>query len=129
MKIIAIDFDGTIAKVDVMDGKPLRIVEPIEGAVETIRELYNSGEYQLILWTCRADIYEQNELFLTEAINWLRKMDIYDCFYGFNTQPILWKQHETWGRVYSRKVYADIYIDDKNFGGFPGWAEISKQLL
>ena len=24
----------------------------------------------------------------------------------------------------SRKIDADIYIDDKNIGGFPGWTEI-----
>jgi hypothetical protein len=24
----------------------------------------------------------------------------------------------------SRKIDADIYIDDKNVGGFPGWSEI-----
>lgn len=24
----------------------------------------------------------------------------------------------------SRKIDADIYIDDKNVGGFPGWSEV-----
>jgi hypothetical protein len=24
----------------------------------------------------------------------------------------------------SRKIDADIYIDDKNLGGFPGWSEV-----
>ncbi len=28
----------------------------------------------------------------------------------------------------SRKIDADIYIDDKNIGGFPGWSEIWQML-
>jgi hypothetical protein len=28
----------------------------------------------------------------------------------------------------SRKINADIYIDDKNIGGFPGWSEIWQML-
>ena len=28
----------------------------------------------------------------------------------------------------SRKINADIYIDDKNLGGFPGWSEVWQAL-
>jgi len=28
----------------------------------------------------------------------------------------------------SRKIHADLFIDDRNFGGFPGWGEIYQQL-
>ncbi|MFH2094831.1 MAG: hydrolase, partial [Bacteroidota bacterium] len=28
----------------------------------------------------------------------------------------------------ARKIDADIYIDDKNIGGFPGWTEIYNML-
>ena len=28
----------------------------------------------------------------------------------------------------SRKIDADIYIDDKNIGGFPGWSEVWQML-
>ncbi|HNW56968.1 MAG TPA: hypothetical protein PKM69_04290, partial [Bacteroidales bacterium] len=28
----------------------------------------------------------------------------------------------------SRKINADIYIDDKNIGGFPGWSQIWQML-
>jgi hypothetical protein len=28
----------------------------------------------------------------------------------------------------SRKIHADIFIDDRNIGGFPGWGEIYQML-
>ena len=28
----------------------------------------------------------------------------------------------------SRKINADIFIDDKNIGGFPGWSEVWQML-
>jgi len=28
----------------------------------------------------------------------------------------------------SRKIDADIYIDDKNLGGFPGWTKVWEML-
>jgi hypothetical protein len=36
---------------------------------------------------------------------------------------------ETYDETISRKIDADIYIDDKNFGGFPGWSEIWQSLF
>ena len=128
-QIIAIDFDGTIANVNVVNGVPVKIHKPLENAIEVIKELANSGKYELILWTCRADMYEIDRMYLCMALEWLTKYDIYHCFAGFNTQPMIWKQHPLWGRVYARKIYADIYIDDKNFGGFPGWLKIKEVLL
>ena len=29
----------------------------------------------------------------------------------------------------SRKIDADIYIDDKNIGGFPGWSDVWQILI
>jgi len=28
----------------------------------------------------------------------------------------------------SRKIHADLFIDDRNFGGFPGWGVIYQKL-
>ena len=30
---------------------------------------------------------------------------------------------------YGRKVLADVYIDDRNLGGFPGWLEVHLRIL
>jgi hypothetical protein len=35
---------------------------------------------------------------------------------------------EIFDETVSRKIDADIYIDDKNIGGFPGWSEIWQML-
>jgi len=29
---------------------------------------------------------------------------------------------------YSRKIHADLFIDDRNVGGFPGWGEVYQQI-
>ena len=30
---------------------------------------------------------------------------------------------------YSRKINADIFVDDRNIGGFIGWTEVYKQIF
>ena len=35
---------------------------------------------------------------------------------------------EVFDATVSRKIHADIFIDDRNFGGFPGWSEIWQML-
>ena len=36
---------------------------------------------------------------------------------------------EVFDETVSRKIDADIYIDDKNLGGFPGWSEVWQILV
>ena len=104
--ILAIDFDGTICrgKYPAIDGQ-----QPY--AAETINALYDAGHY-IIINTCRS-----NDVLLT-AINWLISQGI--RFHRVNDnhpeQTALYKNN-------SRKIYAHIYVDDKNLGGFPGWHE------
>ncbi len=107
--IIAIDFDNTIAFTDF---PKIHSVRP--GAIETISQLRKEGHY-VIVWTCRCDKD------LTDAINFMLETGIeFDRIndnhpdnvrkYGFN----------------SRKINADIYIDDKNLGGFSSWYDVQK---
>ena len=35
---------------------------------------------------------------------------------------------EVFDETVSRKIDADIFIDDKNLGGFPGWSEVWQAL-
>ena len=109
--IIAVDFDGTIVEHKYPDiGKPLPF------AFETLKMLQKAG-YRLILWTIR----EGNEL--EEAVEFCRKNGIE--FYAVNSN---YPDDEP-KTSQPRKVLADIYIDDRNFGGFPGWGEIGQTLL
>jgi hypothetical protein len=32
-------------------------------------------------------------------------------------------------KKYSRKIHADIFVDDRNIGGFIDWTEVYKQIL
>ena len=109
--IIAIDFDGTI----VNDKYPeIGFVNPY--ARKVINQLHDEGHY-IIIWTCR------NGEHLTTAINFLLEQDIH--FDRVNDQNP--DNRKMYGDS-TRKVYADIYIDDKNACGFPGWEEVYRWI-
>lgn len=95
--IIAVDFDGTICK----NAWP-QIGEPNFKLIHWLKEQRGKG-HTLILWTCR-----EGEL-LQEA---LRFCEIYGLVFDYvneNSQDVV----ERFGCI-SRKVYADLYIDDKS---------------
>ena len=103
--IIAIDFDGTIC-----NSNYPALGEPMPLAIESVRELHQAGHF-LILWTCR-----QGEQ-LNEALQWCKQNGL--SFHAVNDHNP--DNLKFFGGVGGNKVYADIYIDDKNIGGFVGW--------
>jgi len=107
---IAVDFDGTIVE----DRYP-EIGRPQMFALETLKELQK--KHQLILWTCR-----EGRL-LEEAVNFCEKNGI--RLYAVNRNFPEEKYEE---KGFMRKLDADMFIDDRNFGGFPGWSEIYQQI-
>ncbi len=109
--IIAIDFDGTI-----VEHKFPAIGEPLPHAFEVMKELQQKG-HKLILWT-----YRDGED-LTKAVQLCRENGV--RFYAVNHS----KPNEDYDKYMSRKIYADLYIDDRNLGGFPGWLEVRRQVL
>lgn len=106
--IIAIDFDGTIVK----DAYP-KVGKPMIFAFETLKKLQSDG-HRLILWTYRSGRK------LDEAVTFCKENDIE--FYAVNKSF----PEEKYEEKYSRKIHADLFIDDRNFGGFPGWTKIYK---
>ncbi len=102
--IISIDFDGTIVEDHYPD-----IGKLMPGAKESVRRLHENGNL-IIINTCR------DGQLLLEAINFLLEHDI--PFDRVNDN--LPRNTREYGSN-SRKVFADIYIDDRNLGGFPGW--------
>jgi len=106
-KIIAVDFDGTI-----VDDKFPEIGKPKLFAFETLKQLQNDG-YRLILWTYRSGKT------LDDAVKFCEKNGIQ--FYGVNNS---FMEEEFYESQASRKINADIFIDDRNLGGFPGWGEV-----
>lgn len=104
--IIAVDFDGTV----VDDGYP-KIGKPKLFAFETLKQLAAQG-HRLVLWTYRSGKE------LEEAVEFCRENGIE--FYAVNSsfEGEIFDQEKQ-----SRKINADIFIDDRNLGGFPGWGE------
>ncbi len=109
--IIAVDFDGTIVE----DQYPSIGQERIF-AFETLLELQKKG-HRLILWTYR---YGKR---LEEAVDFCKKNGL--DFYSVNKSY----PEEKYDGSISRKINADIFIDDRNVGGLLGWGEIYQQLL
>lgn len=97
---IAIDFDGTLC-----ENKFPEIGEPNERVIQQIKFLQKEGA-KLILWTCR------NGQILEDAVAWCLEHGL--AFDAINQN--LPEIQEAWGGD-TRKVYADMYLDDKNVGG------------
>ncbi|MRJ11650.1 hypothetical protein EDL98_11300 [Ornithobacterium rhinotracheale] len=106
--IIAIDFDGTIAV-----SKFPEILGLQFKAKKYIQKLKEDGHY-IIVYTCRSG---DN---LTNAINFLLERGIPFDRVNDNSPENL-KQYNS---ANTRKVYADVYVDDKQVGGLPLWSEI-----
>lgn len=99
-KILAIDFDGTIA-----DHRFPDIGSAVPGAFEWMKKFQEAGA-QLILWTMRSDGQESGDV-LTHAVEFCKDKGIE--FYGVNENP-----DQDWSD--SPKVYAHYYIDDASIG-------------
>lgn len=109
MKIIAMDFDGTLCKEEFPN-----IGEPISEMIELCKELKNRG-YRLILWTCREGIA------LEEAVAWCRDKGIVFDAVNDNLPEI----KKEWN-ANVRKVYCDLYIDDKAMNHLYGGISIDR---
>jgi hypothetical protein len=107
---IAVDFDGTI-----VEHKYPEIGKEKLFAFLTLKELNKKGA-RLILWTFRTGKE------LEDAVEYCRKNGVE--FYAVNKNY----PEEVMNETISRKINADIFIDDKNIGGFPGWSMVWQML-
>ncbi len=101
MKIIAIDFDGTI----VHNRFPV-IGAPMLGSVKVIKELMQIKYVKLILWTVRDGDY------LKEAVEWCKSRGLVFDAVNENIK----------GLSKSPKIYAQYYIDDRGVCA-PTWRD------
>ena len=106
--IIAVDFDGTIVEHKFPD-----IGKEIPNAFKVLKLLKADGHI-LILWTYRAG--EE----LQKAVKYCKRNGLE--FHAINKNS----DDEDFDFTYSRKIYADIYIDDRNLLGLPDWNTIHK---
>lgn len=95
-KVFAVDFDGTLC-----ENKYPSIGEPNVLLISKLINLRLKG-HKIILWTCRKNEY------LHAAINWCMEQGLEFDAVNENLPEYI----EFFGSD-TRKVFADIYIDDK----------------
>ena len=110
--LIAVDFDGTI-----VEHKYPAIGPEIPFAIETLKKL-KAERHKLILWSVR-----EGKL-LEEAVEFCRQRGLE--FYAVNRDYP--EEEKGQNNHYSRKLKADLFIDDRNLGGLPDWGTIYEMV-
>lgn len=107
-KIIALDFDGVIHKNSKGFHDGTIYDDPIEGSIESIRDLHKKG-FKLIIFTCKGRTDRpliDNKTGIDLIWEWLKKHNIEKCI-----TDVVWE-----------KPWALIYVDDKAYK-FENWNE------
>lgn len=100
-KIIAVDFDNTLAKTDFPT-----ILKPNEPLIRHLINQQRLGN-KVILWTCRCG--ED----LDAAVEWCKEQGLVFDAVNDNVPEAITAFGDN-----SRKIYADYYIDDKNIPAY-----------
>lgn len=109
---IAVDFDGTI-----VEHRYPEIGKELPFATQTLKMLIED-RHKLILWSVR-----EGKL-LEDAVEWCRKRGVE--FYAVNKDfP---EEDLSKNQSFSRKLKADVWIDDRNIGGLPDWGLIHEMI-
>ena len=109
--IIAVDFDGTIVTHEYPN-----IGKEIPFAIDTLKRLQKNPNYQIVLWTVREGAL------LEEAVEFCQGNGLE--FYAINKNY----PEENDENKESRKLKADLFIDDRNLGGLPDWGVIYRMI-
>lgn len=99
--IVAVDFDGVLCR-DEFPG----IGAPNYSMISLVREIIDAG-HEVVLWTSRADDR------LVEAVRWCEDRGLHFCAVNENA-PSNRARYEGEYPNGTRKVYADVYLDDKD---------------
>ena len=110
--VIAVEFDGTI-----VENRFPEIGPEVAFATETLKMLIKD-RHKVILWTVR-----EGKL-LEDAVEWCRKRGVE--FYAVNKDYPEEKQE--YNNHFSRKIKAEVWIDDRNVGGMPDWGMIYSMI-
>ena len=109
--VIAVDFDGTI-----VEHRYPQIGKEIPFAIDTLKMLQQEGHW-LILWSVR-----EGKL-LEEAVEWCKARGLE--FYAVNSD---YPEDDAPKGDRSRKLNAEMFIDDRNLGGLPDWGVIYQMI-
>ena len=105
--IVAVDFDGTIVE----HAYPIIGKERTNAIFYLKRLKFEFPEIQYILWTCR----EGKQL--EDAVDWCKHKGV--SFDAVNSNIV-----DFGSTLAVSKIYADIYVDDRNLEGIPEWNDI-----
>lgn len=105
--LIAVDFDGTI-----VEHRYPEIGPEVPFAIQTLKMLQKEG-HRLVLWSVR-----EGKL-LEDAVDFCRERGLE--FYSVNSN---YTEEQTDHQNFSRKLKADVFIDDRNVGGMLDWGSI-----
>lgn len=109
--LISVDFDDTIFRNDCYP----HVGAPLPGAIQGVKKLVACG-HRIQIWTCRhGEALELAKQALDEAEIPYERINE-------NCPKLI----EQWGET--RKMSADVYIDDKNLGGLPNWHTILRMV-
>src|SRR5436305_14638293 len=107
---ICIDLDGVVCRLR-KAGEQYPDLQPVDGAVEKIRQLRAAGHYLILLTarhmkTCEGNVGQVIARQGTTLFKWLQRHGL------------------EFDEIHFGKPHADIYIDDNAFR-FTSWSEIS----
>lgn len=108
---IAVDFDGTI-----VEHRYPEIGREIPFATLTLKKLIADG-HLLVLNSVREGQY------LDEAVEWCAARGVE--FFAVNKN---YPEETPSSPDYSRKIKADLYIDDRNLGALPDWGVMYQMI-
>lgn len=103
--IIAVDFDGVLAE---DTGNFPEIGPPVDSMISFVKELFDGG-HEVVLWTSRTDKA------LEDALKWCKERGLQFCAINDNAPSNKAKYASQYPNG-TRKVSADVYIDDHNIG-------------
>ena len=97
--LIAVDFDGTLCEHEYP-----AIGEANWELINAIKQATRNN-HKIILWTCRSGHY------LEQAVAWCKEQGLEIASVNEDIESV---KNSKFGKEKSCKVYADVYIDDRN---------------
>ena len=101
--IIAVDFDGILC-----ENRFPEIGPPVYPVISAVRQLIDAG-HEVVLWTSR------NGAELEAAVKWCEDRGLRFCAVN-EPAPTNEEKYRDVYPIQTRKIYADIYIDDHSIG-------------
>lgn len=110
--LIAVDFDGTIVPDKFYPDRP--ITEELPLAIRTLNDLADLG-HVIVIWTLRDSSRMLPNRSFQLMVEFLRSR-------GFT------RYHTCCNYKIVHKLPADLFIEDKVVGGFPGWDKVREHF-